>query len=108
MLSDARRDRYKDTAVLSGPRGRYFAPWQPPDELMDVPQRAMLVHRIVAAEVGFPDLIAVRYYGPGSEDLWWVIAYVNGIRDPDREMVVGQSLLVIPRELVLPFLERGG
>jgi nucleoid-associated protein YgaU len=53
-------------------------------------------------------MLAVRYYGPGYERLWWVIMQANNIIDPSAEMYPGQRLLIPPRASVLRFIARAG
>lgn len=64
------------------------------------------VHRVRVSEIGFLDQIAVRYYGPGFEDMWWVLAYANRIIDPDSEMFDGQELVIPGRSALTSFLTR--
>ena len=63
-------------------------------------------HTVTSADIGFLDQIAVKFYGAGFEDFWWVLGYVNNIADPDEEMFVGQTLTIPPREAVTTFLAR--
>jgi len=46
-------------------------------------------------EVGRLDLVSARVYN-GIEQLWWVIAYANGIIDPFEEVVSGLKLRYPP------------
>lgn len=62
------------------------------------------VHTVQAHEVGFLDKIAYKYYGAGSEDLWWVIGYANEIIYPDLEMTAGQRLQIPSYDAVLSFI----
>lgn len=64
------------------------------------------IHRVRSHEVGFPEQIAVRYYGAGFEDLWWVVAYANRIIDPELDMVEGQELVIPSRNALTTFLSR--
>lgn len=57
-------------------------------------------------DIGFPDGIAVRFYGSGFEWAWWVIAYANAMIDPDQEMFAGQRLVIPPRTALQSFLAR--
>jgi len=43
-----------------------------------------------------PDLIAYTYYG--NEQLYWVIAYANGLVDPFAETYIGRRLRIPDRE----------
>ena len=63
-------------------------------------------HIVAAEDVGFLDRVAVKFYGPGFEDFWWVIAYANNIADQQEEMSVGQNLVIPPRERITSFLAR--
>lgn len=101
------RSRYKDTAVyLSDTLGPLFGPLQPPYEF-DAIQRGWLTHALSEYEIGFPDIIAVKYYGVGAEPLWWVICLVNGIIDSDLDLVPGQRIAIPPRDVVAGFVARG-
>lgn len=62
-------------------------------------------HRVTSTEVGFLDKLAVRYFGPGSEGLWWAIAYANAILDPET-IPIGTELIIPSREAVRRFLAR--
>ena len=50
-------------------------------------------YRVKDSDVGRLDLVAVRTYG--KSELWWVIAYVNDIKDPLQDVEVG-SLIRLP------------
>jgi len=63
-------------------------------------------YKVRSGDIGFLDQISVKFYGAGFEDFWWVIAYANGIADPDADMFVGQNLVIPPRETVTAFLSR--
>jgi hypothetical protein len=43
-----------------------------------------------------PDLISLEFYG--TEQLYWVIAYVNGMTDPFAETYIGRRLRIPDRE----------
>jgi hypothetical protein len=62
------------------------------------------IHRVRQIDIGFLDRLAVDYYGPGNEPMWWAIAYANAIIDPEMDMAVGQPLLIPSREIVQQFL----
>jgi len=64
------------------------------------------LHRVRSHEVGFPEQIAVRYYGAGFEDMWWVVAYANRIIDPELDMFDGQELVIPSRNALTAFLSR--
>ena len=110
FITLSNRSRYKDTPVfLSGDEdpqpefGLFVTPVEfTEDRLSDQ------VHRVKEDEIGFLDKIAVVYYGPGFEDLWWIIATANSIIDPDQEMFVGQVLRIPPRDLIIQFNSRAG
>jgi len=106
-----RESRYKDTdyfaTTVHGVEQFMFDLMNPPVEFATIV--AMFTkHRVRQGEVGFLDLIAVKYYGAGNEHFWWAIAMVNGIIDPELDMEMGQVLLVPPRDLVTRFLARRG
>lgn len=82
-----------------------MGPLQPPPEF-DTPSRNWVLHVVQEHEVGFPDILAVTYYGKGSEPLWWVICLVNGVVDPDLDIIPGQRLLIPPRDLVARYATR--
>jgi hypothetical protein len=64
------------------------------------------IHRVRANEIGFLDQIAVRYYGAGFEELWWVVAYANRLLDPEEDMYAGQELIIPGRTALTTFLTR--
>ncbi len=100
--------RFKDTRVYNDVDGNgpQFGLLEPPTEFAELDLSLCLKHRLLQHEVGFFDVLAARYYGFGSEDLWWVIALVNGIVDLDADVVIGQELLIPPRSVVVAFTQR--
>ena len=50
------------------------------------------------------DALAVKFYGQGRENLWWVLAYANAVIDPEIDLAAGDTILVPPRESVFAFL----
>lgn len=64
------------------------------------------VHRVTQQDIGFLDRVAVRFYGPGFETMWWAIAYANLIVDPEVDMFVGQELVIPNREILLQYIGR--
>lgn len=101
------RSRYKDTFAFAGDRGPEFGLIELPEEFQanTIDER---VHRVVAAEVGFLDILATRYYGPGYETFWWIIAQANGIIDPAQEMFPGMALRIPRRSRIVDFTSRVG
>lgn len=106
-VSISSTSRYKDTDVFDQGGTVEFALQVPPAEFQTVPVGST-IHTVRNNEIGFLDMLAVRYYGPGSEKLWWVIAQANAMVDPEREMYAGQRLVVPPRSRLTQFLGRGG
>jgi hypothetical protein len=43
-----------------------------------------------------PDILALQFYG--SEQLYWIIAYANGMIDPFAETYIGRRLRIPDRE----------
>jgi hypothetical protein len=107
-IFEAYRSRYKDTARFDGPRGPRLALCEFPVELNGIPRNQYRVHALSAGEEGFLDALSVTYYGAGSEDLWWVIAYANGLIDVEMETYNGQFLRVPPAGVVTAMLQRRG
>lgn len=100
------KSRYKDTfAYVESGGVEVMGPFQPPAEF-DKPAKGWISHVVQQDEVGFPDILAVRYYGKGSEALWWCICLANGIIDPDLDMVAGKTLTIPPRDLVAQYTAR--
>ncbi len=99
--------RYKDTDVFDEAGDLEFGLWEPPAEFLDQPQGS-LIHRVRQHEVGFLDIIAVKYYGAGYESLWPAIATANSIIDPEQEMYPGMALIIPPRPRVAQFIARAG
>jgi len=100
-----RTSRYKDTPAFAGPGSPVFGVFIPPEEFIP-PFFDYVTHAVRSHEVGFLDRIAVRYYGPGTEMLWWGIAQANRMIDPEREMFVGQHLVVPVRAVAASFMAR--
>lgn len=99
--------RYKDTTVTqNASSGKLmFEMWERPKEL-DSMARNALRHIVKGYEVGCLDLLAYNYYK--NEKLWWVIAGVNNLINPFRDMFPGQVLYVPRPEDVEEFLSRVG
>lgn len=95
--------RYKDTKVFSEGGIVEFALFEAPNEFVEA-RTDFKIHRVKQNEVGFLDLLAVRYYGRGYETLWWVIALANALIDPETEMFPGMTLVIPPRDAVVLFL----
>lgn len=96
-------DRYKDTDIFTAPNGQaQYAPFRLPLEFEN--PAGMQSYRVNRDEVGFLDLVALNSFG--QEDLWWVIAWVNGMVDPEAEMFPDQVLSIPPRSAVTQFLGR--
>ncbi len=101
---------YKDTKVYTDPLDHtpVFALMEAPPEFTDVDEGTGTAHTVAVHEIGFLDALAVRYYGPGYERLWRVIAIANAMVDPEREMYAGQTIVIPSRTSVLRFLSRAG
>ena len=98
--------RYKDTPVYVSATGKpEFALFEAPIEFTEG-REDYREHRLRKFEVGMLDKLAVRYFGAGYESMWWVIALVNGMVDPEVEMFSGQVLLIPSREAVLEYVAR--
>lgn len=110
QVSVPNRSRYKDTPwFVTNDLRPFFGLWQPPRELVDIATGATVLpdairYRVRAVDIGNLDAIAYRQYG--HEDLWWAIAFVNGIVDQVADMFEGQRLLIPPRDLVTRFTSR--
>lgn len=101
--------RYKDTPSFQREDGvgEMFGLWRVPVEFQEQASNS-LRHVTKGDEIGFLDILAARYYGFGYEHLWWVIAVANGIVDVERDMKVGMTLRIPPRDLVMSFVGRAG
>ncbi len=98
--------RYKDTKVYVAEDGTpEFALWEAPVEFTES-RDGYREHRVKKNEIGLLDLLAVQYFGGGHESLWWTIAVVNGMVDPEMEMRSGEVILIPPRDAILEFIAR--
>lgn len=102
------QSRYKDTPVFddrsgSGPE---FGAFQPPAEFTRGLSNWSM-HVVRAHEVGFLDLVAQKYFGPGREMMWWSIALANGIVDTEYDMYPGQRLRIPPLAVAVSYIARG-
>lgn len=105
-MTMAADSRYKLTPVYRDPaRGPVFALLEPLSDLSDL-GLDYKVRTTTSGDVGFLDAFAVEYYGEGQEHLWWVIAYANGIIDPEIDMEVGQPLVIPGKTALARFLAR--
>ncbi len=100
------RSRYKDTYFYLDDGVPVTGPFVPPEEFLSA-RRGWIAHTVAEHEVGFPDIIAARYYGIDGEAFWWVVCLVNGVVDPDLDLVPGQVLSVPPLDVVSRFVSRG-
>ena len=82
--------RYRNTRIFLDTSSKivYFGTWRPPSI---IEKRPCTPHRVVADERYRPDLIASRVYG--NPNLFWAIAYRNGILLPMKDIAVGQVLM---------------
>lgn len=55
-------------------------------------------------EVNSPDLISYNYYG--VSDYWWVICFINKIKDPFTELTLGKKLLIPKIEDIENFIQK--
>lgn len=99
-------DRYKDTQAFVGPAGPELGLYQPPQETA-LDMSSWQKHVLAPQEVGNFDAIAVRYFGPGTEAGWFLIANANGIVCPEYA-TPGMVLSIPPRAVYLEFLGRRG
>lgn len=102
------QSRFKDTAAWQTTDGVVYGLMESPRELDSFVSGASQTYRVNAQDVGQPDAIAVRYYGPGREKLWWFIMLANGIVDPERDLSPGIQIIIPPRHLADAFVARGG
>ena len=45
-----------------------------------------------------PDLLSFRIYG--SDNLWWVLMWLNGIQDPWHDLMDGVAIKYVPLDLI--------
>lgn len=94
QIDNGPEDRYRKTRVYidetisEGVRRRGV--WRAPI----IPVEDAARHTVTSADIGHMDLIAWEHYGTGNEHLWWVIAWVNRIKNPLTDMAIGQQLLI--------------
>lgn len=55
-------------------------------------------------EVNSPDLISYNYYG--ISDYWWIICFINKIKDPFVELTVGKRLFIPKIEDIENFIQK--
>ena len=101
------QSRYKDTPAYANDGQPVFGPLLGPEDFEAATDNTT-IHRVTRNEVGMLDKLAVRYFGVGSEHLWWIIAYLNALIDPERDMYPGQELMIPGREELARFLARPG
>ncbi len=99
--------RYKDTRAFAATKRPAFGLMEPPTEFIEETE-GVRRHVIAENEIGFLDILAVRFFGQGYEELWWAIALANAIIDPEKEMANGKTLLIPTRESALRFISRVG
>lgn len=105
-ISLAGTSRYKDTVIFRTPDNRVVPGLMEPPSEFDPNQEDERVHIVEESEIGFLDSIAIRYYGPGLESLWWGIALANGLVDVETELYPGDAIVIPPRAQVLAYIAR--
>lgn len=98
--------RYKDTDLYRESDGSLvFGLYSTPEKIFE---RKMIPSRHVVAEndINALDNLALDYYG--NEELWWVLALVNGIIDPEIDMYAGQELEIPARATVMQYVIQNG
>jgi hypothetical protein len=101
------RSRYKLAKVhLDAARGVVFGPMRAADQFYTLGSNYD-VHRMPKRHVGFLDKVAADWYGAGNEDMWWTIAYANGVIDPETDVSSGQAIVIPTNELLTKFVMRG-
>lgn len=96
--------RYRRTPLLNEDGLYFYGPYIPPTEFDQAYPSGTITHLVSIQEVGFLDKIAVRYYGPGNEGLWWAICRVNGIIDVETDMWPGLKLTIPTIQIAKLFL----
>ena len=105
-IDNGPQDRYRktrvyiDETIIEGVRRRGV--WRAPIFSEEDAAR----HTVTSKDVGHMDLIAVMHYGEENEHLWWVIAWVNRIKNPITDMEIGQQLLIPPINEIATALEK--
>ena len=102
--------RYPETKVYDDQDGigPIYGLWEIPEEFGEAADLSTFNRHLVQKnEVGTLDRVAVRHYGLGREALWWAIAIVNGIVNPETDMYAGQEIFVPPFSLVTAYMQRG-
>ena len=57
--------------------------------------REMSYYKVIEADLGRPDLIAIKAYQDRSKMFaWWILFYVNEIVDPYNDLEIGDILSV--------------
>jgi hypothetical protein len=98
--------RMKDTPLFVNPDGtQEFGLYVPPPECDAIPADTML-YTVRESDAGNLDAIAVQYYGPGNEKMWWFIASFNGLLSPDFDLHPGDTLLIPPHRLWAQYKRR--
>lgn len=106
-VSITNNSRYKDTLVYAGDAGPEFGLYAGPSEFL-LPADEDVLHVVQANEVGFLDKLSERYYGSGNEAMWWAIAQLNAITDPELEMFAGMTIRIPIRTRLFAFVSRVG
>lgn len=94
--------RYKDTKVYYSDT-KVYGLWEPvkfPESSEDI------THSVRMNEIGFPDVIAVAYYGAGYEALGWSIMAANNIFDAETELYPGMRIRIPSRTTAMSYVAR--
>lgn len=101
FVKETAESRFRMTELLEqGGRYRYGL-WEPPYIPLNGQEPA---YTVTPDMEGRPDRVSTMFYG--TPFLWWVIASVNNIMLPMRDMVAGMQLIIPTIDQVNSALQR--
>ena len=95
--------RYRDTAERTYEGKKCFELWERPFEVNFMIENS-IHHRVVESEVGRLDLLAYAYFD--NVKFWWILAAVNELSNPLRDMFPGQVIYIPNLDDILAMFAR--
>lgn len=101
FIEESFSSRFKMTELLDDAGNLRYGLWEPPEIVLNGSE---YVYTVPPEYEGRPDMLAFLFYG--DENLWWVIAYVNNILLPMRDLVAGMQITIPSIDSINSALQR--
>lgn len=101
FIEESFGSRFKMTELLEDSGQYRYGLWEPPEIVLNGSEYVYTVPPEYEKRI---DTVAYQFYGDVS--LWWVIAYVNNIMLPMRDLVSGLRIIIPSLDTVNSVLQR--